>query len=260
MTIPRHLYKYRSLSTKKDKENQKTIREYTSRILTHNEIYFAKPSEFNDPFDCGFHISCEGDFQRHRNKLKELNPALSEKEIDDLTHKQLEPDFINKTEQAFNDTIRHETDKCGIFTMSAKRDNLLMWSHYADHHRGICLEFETTNGKLFGCDLLKVDYPLLYPNFSVYDEADLDWVRKYISTKSEDWYYEKEWRILYHETGTQTYLTEELSGVILGARISEKNEENEELVRKWILESNCKPKLYRAEPFKNRFGLDIKPL
>ena len=88
----------------------------------------------------------------------------------------------------------------------------------------------------------------------------LDWVRKYISTKSEDWLYEKEWRILYHEGGTQTYLTKELSGVILGARISEKNEENEELVRKWILESNCKPKLYRAEPFKNRFGLDIKPL
>ena len=75
MTIPRHLYKYRSLSTKKDKEDQKTIREYTSRILTHNEIYFAKPSEFNDPFDCGFHISCEGDFQTHKNKLKELNPT-----------------------------------------------------------------------------------------------------------------------------------------------------------------------------------------
>ena len=260
MTIPRHLYKYRSLSTKKDKEDQKTIREYTSRILTHNEIYFAKPSEFNDPFDCGFHISCEGDFQIHKSKLWKLNLALSEEEINKLTRKELEPDFIIKREQELNDTIRLETERRGVFSMSAKRDDLLMWSHYADCHRGICLEFETTSGKLFGCDLLEVHYQKPFPNISVYDNIDLEWMRKYTSTKWEDWHYEKEWRILYRETGIQPYPPEELSGVILGARISEKNEENEELVRKWILESNCKPKLYRAEPLKDRFGLDIKPL
>ncbi|MBW8041043.1 MAG: DUF2971 domain-containing protein [Planctomycetes bacterium] len=257
MTIPMHLYKYRSLSTKKDKEDQKTIREYTSRILTHNEIYFAKPSEFNDPFDCGFHISCEGDFQTHKNKLKELNPTSSEKEIDDVARKQLEPDFIKKTEQELNDTIRLETEKCGIFTMSAKRDNLLMWPHYADYHQGICLEFKTTDGKLFGCDLLEVHYQRPYPNLSLYDKLDLDWVRKYLSTKSEDWLYEEEWRITYIKTGLQLYPPEELSGVILGACISN---EDRELVLKWISERNCKPKLYRAKPFKDRFGLDIKPL
>ncbi len=26
--------------------------DYNKRTLTHNEIYFAKPSQFNDPFDC----------------------------------------------------------------------------------------------------------------------------------------------------------------------------------------------------------------
>jgi len=250
MNVPGHLYKYRSLHTDQDKE-------HTSRILAHNEIYFAKPSEFNDPFDCGFHISCEGDVQTHKNKLKELNPALSEEEIDNLTRKELEPNSIKKTAQNLNDTIRLETDKCGIFTMSAKRDNLLMWSHYADYHRGICVEFKTTSGKLFGCDLSEVHYQKSYPNLSVYDNVDLEWTRKYLSTKSEDWYYEEEWRILYRETGPQIYPHGELSGVILGARISK---ENQELVLKWITESNFKPKLYRAKPFKDRFGLDIKPL
>ena len=251
MTIPRHLYKYRSLSTKKDKEDQKTIREYTSRILTHNEIYFAKPSEFNDPFDCGFHISCEGDFKTHKSTLKELNPTLSEKEIDDQSRKQLEPDFIKKIEQELNDTIRLETEKCGIFTMSEKRDDLLMWPHYADCHRGICLEFKTNDGKLFDRDLLEVHYQKTYLNLSVYDKPDLDWVRKYLSTKSE------EWRIIYIKTGLQSYQPEELSGVILGACISN---EDRELVLKWISERNYKPKSYRAKPFKDRFGSDIKPL
>lgn len=224
MNAPKHLYKYRSLSTKKDKKGEKTDREYTSRIFTHNEIYFAKYSEFNDPFDCGFHISCEGNFQTHKSKLKELNPALSKEEIDELTRKELEPDFIKEREQKLNDTIRLETEKCGIFTMSSKSDDLLMWPHYADCHRGICLKFETTSGKLFGCDLLEVEYQKPYPNLSVYDNINSEWMIKYLSTKSEDWDYEREWRILYHETGPQSYPPDELSGVILGAHISKKIE------------------------------------
>ena len=101
MNIPRHLYKYLSLSTKKDKEGQKTVREYTSRILAHNEIYFAKPSEFNDPFDklipeisisdfarslnfytrlLGFKVEYQRedpDFVRLDNRFSILHPALN---------------------------------------------------------------------------------------------------------------------------------------------------------------------------------------
>lgn len=249
MNIPKYLYKYRSLRTKKD-------REHALRILSHNEIYFAKCKEFNDPFDCNLHISADGDFNTHKAKLRQLKPDLSEKELNLQTQKALQTENIHKCELRVNNDIRSINENIGIFSMSAKRDNLLMWSHYADYHKGICIEFKTTEGKLFGCDILNIDYEEKYPKFNVYNNMDLERVRKYICTKSRGWEYEEEWRIIYKETGCQFFLTEdeELSGVILGAHISKSNKE---LVRKCLSENNCEVKLYQARECKDRFGLDI---
>jgi hypothetical protein len=247
MDVPIHLYKYRSLRTKKDKE-------HTSRILTHNEIYFAKCSEFNDPFDCHLHISVGGDFNTYKVKHRQLNPDLSEAEINNQTRKALQPENIRKREQKVNSDIYRITKSAGIFSMSTKRDNILMWSHYADYHKGICIEFKTSSGKLFGCELLKVEYEKNYPKFSVYDDMNLERVRKYIGTKSSDWKYEEEWRIIYRETGCQRFPPEELSGVILGTHISKRNKE---LVYKGLSQNSCNVKLYEARECKDRFGLDI---
>jgi len=41
-SFPRYLYKFRYF----DKDD------YHLRILTQNEIFFASPSLFNDPYDC----------------------------------------------------------------------------------------------------------------------------------------------------------------------------------------------------------------
>ena len=251
MDIPSHLYKYRSLRTKRD-------RQYTARILTHNEIYFAKYTEFNDPFDCNLHISAEGNINAHKTKLRELNPDLSEAELDIRTRNELEAKNIRKREKKIHKDISQiNRVVLGIFSMSAKRDNILMWSHYSDCHRGICLEFEVTDGKLFGCDLSKVSYREQYPNLSVYDEIDLEWMKRFLTTKACDWRYEEEWRILYRETGRKVFPAEELTGVILGACISKKKRE---LVIEWLSNRTCKVQLYQAHECNDRFGLDITPV
>ena len=33
------------------------------------------------------------------------------------------------------------TDQWGILSLSALNDNVIMWSHYADSHRGVCIEY-----------------------------------------------------------------------------------------------------------------------
>jgi len=252
MNIPKYLYKYRSLHTKKD-------REHTLRILSHNEIYFTKCKEFNDPFDCNLHISVHGDCNTHKVKLRQLNPDLSDEELISQTLKDLQPKNIKKCELRINNEIRRINKNIGIFSMSAKRDNLLMWSHYANFHKGICLEFKTINGKLFGCEILNVDYEKKYPNLSMYDNPNFEWVKKYLTTKSLDWEYEEEWRIIYKKTGCQAFLSEdnELSGVILGSHISKRNKES---VLKCLSENNCEVKLYQAHECKDRFGLNIIPM
>jgi len=250
VNIPSYLYKYRSLRTKAD-------REHTLRIITHNEIYFAKRKEFNDPFDCNFHISCDVDFNTYKARLRKLNPNMSEEEIDKQTHKDLQPEIIRKRERKVNNDIRRVNDKVGIFSMSAKNDDILMWSHYSDHHKGICIEFKTIRGKLFGCDILNVEYDVPYPKFTVYDDANMEYVKKFVRTKFSDWSHEKEWRIFYRETGCQIFPPEEISGVILGSRISKRNKS---LVLKCLSESNCRAKLYEAHECKDRFALDIIPI
>jgi hypothetical protein len=251
MNIPTYLYKYRSLKTKNDKL-------HTGRILTHNEIYFAKYTEFNDPFDCRLHVSAKVPFEVHKKKFRELNPDLSESKVDAQTRADLHPDSITKREKKIRADLHRINKKAGIFSMSAIRDNLLMWSHYADSHRGICLEFEVTNGKLFGCDLSEVIYQETYPKLTVCDEINFEFVKTYMTTKSFDWSHEKEWRIIIDKkTGCQVFPSDELSGVILGARIS-KSKKNQ--IEEWISKRNSKVQLYQARECTDRFGLDIIPV
>jgi hypothetical protein len=250
MNIPSHLYKYRSLRTKKD-------RQYTSHILTHNKIYFAKYTEFNDPFDCNFHISAEGNNIAHTTKLRELNPDLSEAELDIRARGDLQANNIRKREKIIHKDIRQINKGVGIFSISAKRDNLLMWSHYSDCHRGICLEFKVIDGKLFGCDLSKVSYQEQYPDLSIYDDLDLEWTKRYLTTKACDWSYEEEWRILYRETGCKVFPAKELTSVILGARIPKRDQK---LVLEWLSNSICEVQLYQAHECDDRFGLNITPV
>ena len=51
-----------------------------------------------------------------------------------------------------------------IYCLTPIPNNILMWSHYADNHKGICLEFDTSI-RLFGT-AREVDYRETYPLLS----------------------------------------------------------------------------------------------
>ncbi len=72
------------------------------------KIYFPRPKDFNDPFDFTF---------------GEINAENS----------------YNIDVKCLKDTFQN----WGVYCLCEKPDNLLMWSHYADAHRGICLQFDT---------------------------------------------------------------------------------------------------------------------
>lgn len=66
-----------------------------------------------------------------------------------------------------------------------------MWSHYADNHRGVCLEFATANPLFATAKAVQYlkDYPSWVP-------MDADQVVKTVYTKSNEWEYEDEYRLL----------------------------------------------------------------
>ena len=133
----------------------------------------------------------------------------------------------------------------GVFCMTQKKDNILMWAHYADQHTGFCLEFDTDN-PLFS-RTRRVIYAKDLPKQNIVEFLTAK-VRKpplYLITKAKDWKYEKEWRLADPASGPgpQEYPAESLTGVIFGCRM---NEMNRKQIKEWCKKREHPPKLYEA--------------
>lgn len=94
---------------------------------------------------------------------------------------------------AFNMTRAEISERFGLLCFTELWNSILQWSHYGEHHRGICLGFEVSylKGK-FG----PVKYPsgkLDYPGEA---HLNVDFMNKMLHTKYRGWEYEKEWRVL----------------------------------------------------------------
>jgi hypothetical protein len=84
----------------------------------------------------------------------------------------------------------------GVLCLSSSNDNMLMWSHYADKHKGFCLGF-----RMIGNDIFKVrpvDYDGKHIEIKIEDFADnLDrYIKDVIFNKASNWVYEEEYRIV----------------------------------------------------------------
>jgi DUF2971 family protein len=93
----------------------------------------------------------------------------------------------------------------GILSLAAIRDQTVMWSHYADGHRGFCVGFDSR--KLLGfADRLayrrlhllldEVRYYVELPKLNPYKMTDSQVFMTKLFYKSHEWYYEKEYRVL----------------------------------------------------------------
>ena len=106
----------------------------------------------------------------------------------------------------YKEDYNYLLDSIKVGCLTTKNDNTLMWSHYADKHIGICIEYDI--GKIYEKDNLiinKVNYNIpIITNKSIADNEilEIDNIKRLIelfSIKSEDWKYEKEYRILYYD-------------------------------------------------------------
>jgi hypothetical protein len=132
---------------------------------------------------------------------------------------------------AFLSTRNKLAQRFGLLCFSADWSDPLIWAHYSDKHRGLCLGFEIPP-EVGEARTKKVDYistPLSFPtDFLELDEKrKLAMVEKMIYTKYRNWEYE-------HEIRTWTDLEEEffefcdvlrLAEVIIGAESTLPREE-----------------------------------
>lgn len=193
-TPPLTLYKYIRWSDKP--------RDKIKDILFKNRFYFADPTTFNDPFDSKIPIIFEEkyraseqfhlDFLSIDNLLGKTNYTEDEMRRKAKEYHQNPGRMIYDTGKMTQSIHESISNQIRISCFSTKRDHILMWSHYADCHQGICIGFHTIY-LLLDRNLVmlnKVNYARQFPKFNKVTSLPI------ITTKSTLWKYENEYRLI----------------------------------------------------------------
>ena len=84
-----------------------------------------------------------------------------------------------------------------VYSVSATRDPILLWSHYSDGHKGLALHFDA---RVVPFDRpIRVHYSNVYPYYrfpAAQDPAASKSAKAMLYTKSRGWLYEKEYRVI----------------------------------------------------------------
>ncbi|MFC0575366.1 DUF2971 domain-containing protein [Paraburkholderia solisilvae] len=205
---PAFLYKYRTGNEI-----------FLDRLIVHNELYFASRDQFNDPFDARCHMLYEGTGAQKRARFQKLmkDNHASLKQREALARVFFDPLEAAKHAQLSFDQV---ADRIGIYSFTENPRSLLMWAHYANEHKGICLQFYLPSDPAF-VEVFPVRYSdnLLTVNW-VTDTLKDEWAVQPFLTKSREWLYEEEWRAFERNRAgvSMTIRPQALVGVIYGAR------------------------------------------
>ena len=243
---PNILYKYRRFDTD------------VLNMLVVDQMYFADPCSFNDPLDTKLTLNADVNIEDLRRILAKLckqrikaemlaaaqifksgGRKVEDHTIDRLTHNRInslmneiffesnnpayDDDYIENT---LHNTLSHAVEEellrrsaRGIFCLAESSVCPLMWSHYGDQHRGLCLGYSiprNTDTKLH-----IVNYgnnrEVKASDIAAMLENDIDACQRVDDVflrKAEEWSYEKEWRI-FGSRGIQNSVLE-LEEIVFG--------------------------------------------
>ncbi len=235
--IPNKLYRYRSLSDE--------TMEYRFGEIVRGELYMSHPMELNDPFEAKSHMK-SNDIVRYAPEKETYEEIFSEKLSQEIytdifnSENWLEKLMLYVSEQSGpKDKVEETKDiLCNVImkqyeelnevisdlarrmvrfaSFTTKPDNLPMWHHYTNGHKGICLEYNTEDlvdiyqkNMLFPVyyvdrlpDIVYMMHRRIHPEFSLF--------RYMAMHKLMDWSYEDEWRLIY-DAGSWYYGPEDIS-------------------------------------------------
>jgi len=247
-----HLYKYYSYNAN------------ALSVLINKRVWFSKPASLNDPFDLGI------DFVKYVSSIDFDNmieickhqPGLSRErkhELDEI--RKLEkrcpaPHARVEGWEEANKKLREDLKNSGVFCMSELNDNILMWTHYSDCHKGFCVEFVRSPQNSLGN--IEITNPIIYSHHYPSPSPFSDEGRKrsfddLFLTKSIEWSYEKEWRLINEEGDIALPLPGDISAIIFGLKMPSQNKET----IKNILSKDPNIIYRQVEKVPNSFKLEI---
>lgn len=246
--FPAYLYKFRSIET-------------LNKILDNNGLWFARPSSFNDPFDCQIEIDTNNTFEEIINyffSLREYKIDGYQKLTNDLIEVRAKEYYENpeKFKQFINGIMSASLNNLGVCCFVKEPPlNILMWSHYANSHQGVCLKFSVLNDLEFFTTPIPINYQKEYPLFNYLKDGKDKLASAMIGTKSKDWEYESELRVIKDNFGLHKFKKKALVEIIFGCD-SERDEINK-ITEKLNELKYLNVKISYMKKKKNEFGLEI---
>lgn len=190
-----------------DNKNYLTLYKYKSLdnlaffldIIVRNRLYGATMKELNDPM--------EGYF-------------------DSLNFSNSEWERIHKVKNSVR-----------ICSLSKNKNNALLWAHYANQHKGCCVEVEIPNN--ISWEYIDVKYKSVPPQLSP-SLSEEDAIKFLYSTKSDYWSYEDEVRYIKKVKQSKdnkpykAHLSIKVKKIYLGIRVTTEEKKNIERIVKAI--------------------------
>jgi hypothetical protein len=217
--------------------------EWENFLVGQRDKYRLNPNKFK-----------RNQFARELKEFATTNPKIAKTLINGINKKEeelkklLDPNNYNKFHL--------------IFCISKNEKSILMWSHYAQSHQGVVIEFLPSHEL---SNLKKVKYLLEMPEKSEHPftyKDDKDFWKIYddnlVLTKSDCWVYEQEWRaIKYLENNPNDYIDlpfdrNEVSAIYLGCRIEPERKKEIIIIAK---EKYSHAKIFQARTHESEYSL-----
>jgi hypothetical protein len=209
--------------------------------LENDLVWVCSPTSYNDPFDSSISIAAETltktviqdvvkefiakelgskvDARKTEQILDAPNPALALQELIMAEMDQVPQEHrerfrgpleaqMKAWEEAFNRLLpASHKESLKVCSFSETQYSIIMWSHYADQHRGFCVEYDCLSlppESLF----VRMLYPVIYSEklfegtkyylAAIRDQKTFNVLFPALAAlhKSPEWSYEKEWRLV----------------------------------------------------------------
>lgn len=267
-----------------------------TNFFENQYVRFTQPSEFNDPFECcPTYVNYDHpDYIEQRMAdfvfpifldYKKQHPEITFQEFKVKYEKLYNEDremMLQASREALEltqENVPKQLDrKYGLFCLSENWDNILMWSHYSNEHKGFVVGFESEHPFFSHHDEDNGEITIQEIEYST-KRAELDLIEKYrgdskdkeiLFRKSPHWMYEKEWRKIKNlENADSTisqskvYLfktpSDSVKEIVFGMRSSENT--NKEVFEKLKLNSTLNHvRVFQAQRDNSRFGIIRKQI
>lgn len=251
-----YLYRYMRLDPARCAED-------AEQLVSYSKVILASSAHFNDPFDPAPRISFDGSIDDLKSYIGRMSKSNGQSSRDTkILLKTAIQNWKNtlyrkEAESKIEANMLGDFHNLGMYCFSRKHDHPLMWSHYADHHRGIVVRFNlNASPQAFAARALPVSYQQDRPLIRALTDDDQSRFRKALLIKSSLWEYEQEWRFISMELSPGPCHIDEsdVDAIYFGARCPD---HHQRLVWQWASKRKTPISFFKGKVAKSTFDISF---